>query len=60
MLTLYGIVRDASGKPKFDDPASVPAEIKAALTDKDIMLLENEVVEVLGLTARKQAILKGN
>lgn len=35
-MILYGIVRSASGAPRFDNPADVPDGIKALLTPADI------------------------
>lgn len=30
-----GLVRDKNGRPKVDDPASLPDEIKAMLSEED-------------------------
>jgi len=50
---LYGIVRTKEGKPKFDDPETVPQAVKGALTDKDISLLSDGELKALGLMHRK-------
>lgn len=49
----FGLVRDKNGKPKFDDPANVPDQIKAMLTDDDIAKLSDAELAALGLTHRK-------
>lgn len=48
----YGIVRDADGVPKFDEPETVPEAVKAALTDDDLRKMKPETVERLGLKHR--------
>lgn len=58
-MKMYGIVRDANGKPRFDDPASAPPEMLAMLTDADILKLSDEEISAMGLVARKAAITKG-
>jgi hypothetical protein len=36
MATLaYGLVRDKNGRPKIDDPSTMPVEIIAMLTDAE-------------------------
>lgn len=32
---LYGLVRDAQGRPKVDDPKNLPVQIRAVLTPQD-------------------------
>ncbi len=55
-MQIFGIVRDPSGKPRFDEPANTPAEIKAMLTDADLLKLDPETVAALGMTQRLSAI----
>ena len=31
----YGLVRDRNGKPRIDDPATLPQQIKDQLTDDE-------------------------
>ncbi len=38
-VRFVGIVRDKDGNPRFDDPNNVPAEVLAALTQKDLEYL---------------------
>ena len=36
----FGLVRDAKGQPRIDDPKSIPDEIKAQLTAQERAILE--------------------
>ena len=34
-MKLYGIVRDANGRPKIDNPNTVPPQMAAMLTEEE-------------------------
>lgn len=57
-MPMVGIVRDKNGVPKFDSPETASAEMKAMLTDRDILALPVTTVTALGLIPRLAAIQK--
>lgn len=56
-MQLSGLVRDKDGIPKFDDPQNAPADVKALLTDADLLKMNHTVVEQLGFRPRLIALL---
>ena len=53
---IFGLVRDKNGVPLFDSPETADPELKAMLTDRDLMLMSEETVAKLGMTSRLKRI----